>query len=257
MRSTSYVAFALCALSTTVFSAPVPQSKLTNIIGSITNPSVVSDNVFEGNGNNNANGNGNDNEVGNHNGNNNEAVSNNEIGNDNTLNLNILKARKAGLGDITNTILSVTEPAVGSGNSFQDNGNGNGNGNGNDNDVGNNNGNGNEAASGNEVGNGNTINILKERKAQYDESEGTGSLGDIANSAGDSEGAGGLGDITNTLLSITAPTAGSGNSFLGNLNGNGNDNGNGNSVGNGNANGNLLASGNEVLNGNTLNLGKE
>jgi hypothetical protein len=46
MRSTSFVAFTLCALSTTVFSAPTPQ--LSNIIGSITNPGAGNDNIFKG-----------------------------------------------------------------------------------------------------------------------------------------------------------------------------------------------------------------
>jgi hypothetical protein len=46
MRSTSFVAFTLCALSTTVFSAPTPQ--LSNIIGSITNPGAGNNNLFKG-----------------------------------------------------------------------------------------------------------------------------------------------------------------------------------------------------------------
>jgi hypothetical protein len=51
MRSTSFVAFTLCALSATVFSAPTPQVK--DIVGSITNPSAGNDNLFQNNGNNN------------------------------------------------------------------------------------------------------------------------------------------------------------------------------------------------------------
>jgi hypothetical protein len=47
MRSTSFVAIALCAFTTTVFSAPTPQ--LSNIIGSITNPGAGNDNLFKGN----------------------------------------------------------------------------------------------------------------------------------------------------------------------------------------------------------------
>jgi hypothetical protein len=45
MRSTSFVAFTLCALSATVFSAPTPQ--LSNIIGSVTNPGAGNDNIFK------------------------------------------------------------------------------------------------------------------------------------------------------------------------------------------------------------------
>jgi hypothetical protein len=53
MRSTSFVAVALCAFASTVYSAPAPQG-LSNIIGSITNPGAGNDNKFEGI----ANGNG-------------------------------------------------------------------------------------------------------------------------------------------------------------------------------------------------------
>jgi len=52
MRSTSFVAIALCAFSTSVLAAPTPQ--LSNIIGSITNPGAGNDNDFLGN----LNGNG-------------------------------------------------------------------------------------------------------------------------------------------------------------------------------------------------------
>jgi hypothetical protein len=96
MRSTSFVAITLCALSATVFSAPTPQ--LSNIIGSV------------------------------------DSVTQSGAGN--------LKERSAEAGlldpltDITNTIGSVTEPTVGSGNSFPGNGNGNGSGNGNGNTAG-------------------------------------------------------------------------------------------------------------------------
>jgi hypothetical protein len=49
MRSTSFVAFTLCALSATVFAAPTPQ--LSNIIGSITSPGAGNDNLLKDNGN--------------------------------------------------------------------------------------------------------------------------------------------------------------------------------------------------------------
>lgn len=57
------MALTLFALSATVFSAPTPQ--ITNILGSITNPSAGNDNVFKGNGNENGNNNGDDNGNGN------------------------------------------------------------------------------------------------------------------------------------------------------------------------------------------------
>jgi hypothetical protein len=51
MRSTSFVAVALCAFASTVYSAPAPQLGLTNVLGSITNPGAGNDNKFEGIGN--------------------------------------------------------------------------------------------------------------------------------------------------------------------------------------------------------------
>ncbi|OAK97211.1 hypothetical protein IQ06DRAFT_379939 [Phaeosphaeriaceae sp. SRC1lsM3a] len=79
MRSTSFVAFALCALSVTVSSAPTPQ--LTSLLGAITNPQAGAgnDNTFKDILNGNGEGNGNGNEAGNNNGNNN--------GNGNTVNV--------------------------------------------------------------------------------------------------------------------------------------------------------------------------
>jgi hypothetical protein len=87
------------------------------------------------------------------------------------------------------------------------------NGNGNHNSAGNGNGNHNSAGNDNQAASGNTFkfpSILEERKASYDDP---------------------LSEIVNTIGSVTNPTAGSGNKFLGNLDGNGNKNGNGNSAG--------------------------
>ncbi|KAH3944924.1 hypothetical protein HBI56_152910 [Parastagonospora nodorum] len=163
MRSTSFVAVALCAFASTAYSAPTPQ--LSNIIGSITNPGAGNNNKFEGIANGNGNGNGNNNEAGNNNGNNNEAGNKNGAGNGNTIKFPSLglKERDAqpglldGLSGITNTIGSITNPTAGSGNSFKDIANGNGNGNGNGNSAGNGNGNGNSAGNGNQAGNGNSV----------------------------------------------------------------------------------------------------
>jgi hypothetical protein len=74
------------------------------------------------------------------------------------------------------------------------------------NSAGSNSGNNNVAGSGNSAGNGNTVtfpSILKDR--------------DLVGS---------LSGITNTIGSITSPSAGSGNRFLGNGNGNGQNSGN-------------------------------
>jgi len=57
MRCSTFFAFSLLSLSSTVLSAPTPQLK--NILGSITDPSAGNKNVFEGNGNSNGNNNGN------------------------------------------------------------------------------------------------------------------------------------------------------------------------------------------------------
>ncbi|KAH7408606.1 hypothetical protein DE146DRAFT_752732 [Phaeosphaeria sp. MPI-PUGE-AT-0046c] len=165
MRSTSFVAFALCALTASVSAAPTPQ--LSNIIGSITNPGAGNDNSFEDVLNGNGNGNGNNNEAGNNNGNNNEAGNNNQAGSGNKVTFpslgGILKKREASLLDplegITNTIGSVSNPTAGSGNDFKDILNGNGNGNGNGNSAGNGNGNGNSAGNGNQAGSGNTVTV--------------------------------------------------------------------------------------------------
>jgi hypothetical protein len=51
MRSTSFVAVALCTFASTVYSAPAPQLGLSNIVGSVTNPGAGNDNKFEGIGN--------------------------------------------------------------------------------------------------------------------------------------------------------------------------------------------------------------
>ncbi|KAF2821320.1 hypothetical protein CC86DRAFT_458997 [Ophiobolus disseminans] len=167
MRSTSFLAFALCALSATVLSAPTPQ--LTNILGSVTRPGADNNNEFTDNGNNNGNDNGGNNSAGNDNGNDNLAGSQNEVGNDNTFSFpslkNVLNEREAGLLDplrgMTSTVGSVTDPTAGSGNSFIGNGNDNGNNNANGNSAGNNNGNNNQAGSGNKVGNGNSFDFGK------------------------------------------------------------------------------------------------
>ena len=55
MRTFPFIAVSLFSLSSTVIAAPTPQ--LTNI-GSVTNPSAGSKNVFEGNGANSLNNNG-------------------------------------------------------------------------------------------------------------------------------------------------------------------------------------------------------
>jgi hypothetical protein len=49
MKTFNFVALTVAVLSATVVSAPVPQ--LNNIVGSVTNPSVGDENVFEHNGN--------------------------------------------------------------------------------------------------------------------------------------------------------------------------------------------------------------
>jgi hypothetical protein len=156
MRSTSFFAVTLCALSATVFSAPTPElPSLTNTLGSITNPGAGNDNIFKDIANGNGvsfsinesqlhtnanitlqNANGNGNSAGNNNGNNNNAGNGDAAGNGNSISL--VKARDGSdlLSGLTNTIGSVTNPTAGSGNTFEGIANGNGNGNGNGNSAG-------------------------------------------------------------------------------------------------------------------------
>ena len=133
-------------------------SSLTNILGSVTEPSAGNDNIFKDNGDGNGNEDGNDNSAGNKNGNSNTAGSGNSAGNSNTVNFKERDLAGTASG-ITNTLGSITNPTAGSGNTFEGNGDGNGNGNGNGNSAGNGNGNGNTAGSNNEAGNGNTVNV--------------------------------------------------------------------------------------------------
>ena len=145
MRTPSYIALTLCALSASVLSAPTPQGTLSNIIGSVTKPSAGNDNEFKDNGNNNGQNNGNGNSAGNNNGNDNVAGNENSAGNGNTFNLPSLTGLLGGkekrqpdvvkdvMSSVTGTLTnigSVTSPIAGSGNSFLGNGNSNGQGNG-------------------------------------------------------------------------------------------------------------------------------
>lgn len=57
MKSSAFIAVSFLSLASTVLAVPTPQ--LSNIIGSITNPSAGTNNVFEGNGNNNGANSGN------------------------------------------------------------------------------------------------------------------------------------------------------------------------------------------------------
>jgi hypothetical protein len=57
MKTSTFIAVSLFSLASTVLAAPTPQ--LSNILGSITNPSAGNNNVFEGNGNDNGSGSGN------------------------------------------------------------------------------------------------------------------------------------------------------------------------------------------------------
>jgi phage repressor protein C with HTH and peptisase S24 domain len=147
MRTPSYIAVTLCALSVSVLSAPTPNAQLDllNTVGSITSPGAGNDNIFENNGNSNGQNNGNGNSAGNNNGNDNVAGNENSAGNGNTFNLPSLtgllgKEKRTPdvvrdllspiTGTLTNTVGSITSPVAGSGNSFLGNGNNNGQGNG-------------------------------------------------------------------------------------------------------------------------------
>jgi hypothetical protein len=57
MKTSTFLAISFFSLSSTVLAAPTPQ--LSNILGSITNPSAGNGNRFEDNGNKNGNENGN------------------------------------------------------------------------------------------------------------------------------------------------------------------------------------------------------
>ncbi|KAJ4363586.1 hypothetical protein N0V83_009882 [Neocucurbitaria cava] len=146
--------------------------------------------------------------------------------------------------ELNNVLGSVTNPSAGDNNVFEGNGNqdGNGNGkeNGNGNVVGNGNGKDNEAGNDNKSGNDNTFSF-----------DGLSGLEKRVAVAGDM-----LESIDSTVGSVTHPSAGDENKFLGNGNGNGNGNGQGNGddnkVGNGNGNGNEAGTGNSAGNGNSF-----
>jgi hypothetical protein len=57
MKTSTFITVSLFSLASAVLAAPTPQ--LSNILGSITNPSAGNGNSFEGNGNKNGNENGN------------------------------------------------------------------------------------------------------------------------------------------------------------------------------------------------------
>lgn len=57
MKTSTFLTISLFSLSSTVLAAPTPQ--LSNILGSITNPSAGNNNRFEGNGNGNGANSGN------------------------------------------------------------------------------------------------------------------------------------------------------------------------------------------------------
>ncbi|KAJ4331991.1 hypothetical protein N0V87_008731 [Didymella glomerata] len=163
MKTSTFITVSLFSLASTVVAAPTPQ--LSNILGSITNPSAGNNNIFEDNGDGNGSNSGNGNSAGSNSGNNNQAGTDNTAGSGNTVTFpSILKDRDLGstLAGITNTIGSITNPSAGSGNRFLGNGNDNGSGSGNGNSAGDNSGNGNTAGSGNSAGNDNTINVSPE-----------------------------------------------------------------------------------------------
>ncbi|KAF3008421.1 Extracellular matrix protein fras1 [Curvularia kusanoi] len=230
MKTSTFAAISLLSLSSTVLAAPTPQ--ITGILGSIVGAGAGNDNLFEGNGANSGNNNGQGNSAGNNNGNNNNAGVGNTAGSGNTVTFpSIGLKERAADGGLTGILGSITNPKAGSGNSFLGNGAGSGNNNGQGNTAGNNNGNDNSAGNGNIAGSGNTVTFpsigLKERAAD--------------------------GGLTALLGSITNPSAGDGNKFLGNGAGSGNNNGQGNTAGNNNGNGNTVGSGNEAGSGNTIN----
>ena len=57
MKTSTFITVSLFSLTSTILAAPTPQ--LSNILGSITNPSAGNNNLFKGNGDNNGSGSGN------------------------------------------------------------------------------------------------------------------------------------------------------------------------------------------------------